>query len=374
VAHDLDLGLRFIVEPSNTSLSSAEAEHLRQLKPAGIMLRRRNFRHDAPYEEWLATYAKLLADVRDAIGRDRIIVSIDHEGGQVHRVPPPITRFPYPAFYSSQTGAVRAVAQAMAEELRSLGINVSYSPCADIHSNPNNPVINQRAFGTDPAAVGEAAVCCAAELRANGIVPCAKHFPGHGDTSTDSHVDLPIVDRSEAELEQREFIPFRRLIENKIEMIMSAHIMLPQVAPGVPATISPEIITGILRKKMGFSGVTIADALGMKGIQAHVSLEDLGRKAHQAGIDLFLMVGDSVSVADALTVRASLETMLSEDPSRQVKLWEAQERVENLLKSLPQHVCTRMPEPSLLKHARLAETLGKNAQWASFEFNPLGFT
>jgi beta-N-acetylhexosaminidase len=374
VGTPLDLGIRFIVEPSGIELSDDEAAMLAELRPAGIMLRRRNFRRDADYSAWLATLENLLGSVRAAVGRDRIIVSIDHEGGQVHRAPPPITRFPYPAFYAAEPQAVDSVAAAMAEELKSIGVNVSFSPCADIHSNPLNPVINQRAFGTTAQEVTAAATRFATGLRAGGITPCAKHFPGHGDTSTDSHVELPVVNRSKAELQQRELAPFAALIHANIEMIMSAHIMLPQLDPAAPATISKAIMTDLLRGELGFRGITIADALGMKGISSRVSPQDLGVQAHEAGIDLFLMVGDTVSMRDALTARAALSRYATTTPAAMESLRDTEQRLSRFLADLPQHRCEALSERSLSAHAKLADELGKNAQWAHFSFDPVGFT
>lgn len=370
----LDLGIRFIVEPSGVELSAEEASLLAALKPAGIMLRRRNFRQAAPYGEWLSSLKKLLGDVRTAIGREHIVVSIDHEGGQVHRVPPPITRFPYPAFYAAELNAVDSVASAMAEELRSIGVNVSFSPCADIHSNPHNPVINQRAFGTTAEAVASAATRFAAALRAGRITPCAKHFPGHGDTSTDSHTELPIISLGKAELFARELAPFAALIRAQIEMIMSAHIMLPKIDPSAPATVSRAIMTGLLRGEMGFTGITIADALGMKAISSRVSPKDLGVRSHEAGIDLFLMVGDTVRIQDALTARDELARYAACSSQAAESLREVQERLSKFLARLPQHHCEPLSEQSLLAHAKLAAELGKNAQWEHFSFDPVGFT
>ena len=371
----LDMGLRFIVEPSGPELADTERKTLKELRPAGIMLRRRNFHQELPYADWLRSYARLLSDVREAIGRDRVIVSVDHEGGKVHRFPPPITRFPYPAFYAAEPQAVVAVAAAMAQELRSLGINVSFSPTADIHSNPANPVINQRAFGTTAAQVSRAALEFAATLRAGGVTPCAKHFPGHGDTASDSHTSLPILNRSMAELEQREFVPFAALVGEKIEMVMSAHIELPQVDAGVPATLSRKIMTGILRERLGFTGVIVADALGMKGVSEAVAPAAVAIPAHRAGIDLMLMVGDSVSLSDALEAKREMERFASSCPeSDRRELEQSQQRISQLLSILPQPACCQLGEQELEAHAKLAHKLGANEQWAHFDFDPVGFT
>ena len=372
MTQELDLGLRFIVEPSGTSLTADEAVALKLLKPAGIMLRKRNFAQSAPYHEWLAQYSRLLQEVREAIGRSNIIVSIDHEGGNVHRFPPPITRFPYPALYGRNLAAVEQVASMMASELRALGVNLSFSPCADIHSNPNNPVINQRAFGQTARDVAESVCIFAEALRKGGVVPCAKHFPGHGDTGVDSHYALPVVARTLDELRGQEFLPFAALIASGIEMIMSAHLMVPALDPKNQATLSPTIMRRILRDELSFKGITIADALGMKAIHDTLSSGSFAERAHAAGIDLFLMVGDTVSIQDAVVIRDEWErsgTLIAERES----LIEVQRRLEAFLSSLPQYAVSGLDQKTLDSHHTLAAALATNAAWFTFDFNPIGF-
>lgn len=369
----IDLGLRFVVEPSGAHLTEAEARALSDLRPAGVMLRKRNFLTSEPYPVWLKAFSTLLADIRAAIGRPNIIVSIDHEGGAVHRFPPPITRFPYPATYGGSLEAVAAVSGAMAKELASLGINLSFSPVADIHSNPNNPVINERAYGTNPDAVTNAALTCAATLRAAGILPCAKHFPGHGDTGVDSHYTLPVLPHTQRELEQRELIPFKALIDHGIEAIMTAHLMVPALDAQAQATISGPILNGLLRQQLGFSGVTFADALGMKGIYDVVTSGQFCLKAHRAGLDIFLMVGDAVSIADALTLRDQLARDYEDNSLTEASLLESQDRILKLLSKLATHTPRELDQSELTQHAALASQLARNAPWSSFKFNPAGF-
>ncbi len=372
MAQELDLGLRFIVEPSGTSLTADEATALKALKPAGIMLRKRNFAQTKSYPEWLAEYSQLLHETREAIGRPNIIVSIDHEGGNVHRFPPPISRFPYPALYARNLKAVEQVASMMARELRASGVNLSFSPCADIHSNPQNPVINQRSFGQNAQDVAESACVFADALRRGGVVPCAKHFPGHGDTSTDSHYALPVVAKTLGELKNQEFLPFNALIASGIEMIMSAHLMVPAIDPDNQATLSPAIMGQILRQELSFRGITIADALGMKAIHESLSSGSFAERAHAAGIDLFLMVGDTVSIKDALAIRDEWKRSRSLSTERQ-SLGEVQARLEAFLSSLPQYSVTPLDQKTLDAHQALAAELATNSAWSTFDFNPVGF-
>jgi len=372
VAHELDLGLRFIVEPSGTSLTEDEKSALKALRPAGIMLRKRNFAQTKSYPEWLAEYSQLLQEVRQAIGRPNIIVSIDHEGGNVHRFPPPITRFPYPALYGRNLKAVEQVASMMAAELRACGVNLSFSPCADIHSNPQNPVINQRAFGQNAQDVAESVCVFADALRRAGVVPCAKHFPGHGDTSADSHYALPVVAKTLAELRDQEFVPFRALIASGIEMIMSAHLMVPALDPTNQATLSPAIMRQTLRQELSFTGITVADALGMKAIHDSLSSGSFAERAHAAGIDLLLMVGDTVSINDALAIRDEWARSGSLSTERE-SLNEVQVRLEAFLSALPQYTVSELDQKTLNVHQALAAELATNTAWSTFDFNPVGF-
>lgn len=368
-----DTGLRFIVEPTSSSLSPSEASLLRQLRPAGVMLRKRNFLQNEPYDVWRKQFSLLLNDIRTAIGRPRIIVSIDHEGGAVHRFPDPITRFPYPASYGSSHEAVAAVAEAMALELSATGINLSFSPVADIHTNPSNPVINQRAFGTSAPAVADVVCLFARTLRQGGVVPCAKHFPGHGDTAVDSHYAVPIVTRSRAELEQRELIPFRALVQDGIEMVMSGHVVVPALDAENQATVSPIVLAELLRKSLGFSGLTIADALGMKGIYDVVISGSFAERAHQAGLDLFLMAGDTVTLADACNVQNEFQRAIDSGVIDRDSMIATQSRIENFLEHLPQHPVCEIDSTILDAHAQLAKTLAQNTPFSEFLFSPEGF-
>lgn len=370
---DIDLGIRFIVEPSGTQLTSDEGTLLRDLRPAGIMLRRRNLEQGSSYREWLQRYSALLVDCRDAIGRSSIIVSVDHEGGAVHRYPEPITRFPFAATYGSAPDAVLEVAIAMGEELAALGVNVSFSPVADIHSNPKNPVINERAFGTTATQVEAAAVACARGLRQSGVIPCAKHFPGHGDTSEDSHYSSPVVAQARDILQQRELAPFKALIGDGIEMIMTAHLMVPAIDPDNQATISKVILTDILRSELGFNGITIADALGMHGIHSVVTGGTFPVRAHRAGLDIFLVAGDTVSIADAVRMRDEYAAAISQGEVDQASARSTSERLTQFLSTLPQHAVRELSPEILARHAALARNLASNAPWSCFKFQPVGF-
>jgi beta-N-acetylhexosaminidase len=186
VGHHFVVGLQ-----KSPVLTDHDKRLLNRLRPAGIVLFRDNFDHDLPYGEWLALHARQLAQARQCIERESILVAIDHEGGSVIRTPAPVTRFAAAAQWSDQAAAVGRV---MGRELQSLGINVDFAPVADIHLNPDNPVIGERALGTTPEAVEHAACQFLGGLEGAGVMGCAKHFPGHGATQSDSHHELPALD------------------------------------------------------------------------------------------------------------------------------------------------------------------------------------
>lgn len=367
------LGLRFIVEPQSVWLSSREKELLAELKPLGVMFRRRNFLQDVSYSEWLESYRQLLHDVRAAIGRDAIVTCVDHEGGQVHRFPAPITQFPYAMTYGESLSMVREVSRAMAIELASLGINLTFSPVADVHSNPQNPVIHRRAFSTSPEVVAKAALCSVREYRAQRIIPCAKHFPGHGDTSVDSHVALPVVSRTREALEQCELIPFRALIQEGIEMIMTGHLVVPEIDPDNQATISPRILGDLLRRQLHYSGVTISDALGMQAILPDMRSGDFAVRAHRAGLNIFLMAGDVVSIEDAIVLRNELYESIECGEMPRVDEDASIAFIQKLLARLAMHEVEMLPARVLEKHKALKDTLEKKSAGATFDFSPEGF-
>src|ERR1700688_4759943 len=200
------VGRHFLIGlQKSVSLTEQDRRLLSALRPTGIILYRENFKHGVPYEEWLPPLRELIESARACVERETLLVTIDHEGGAVFRPPPPITNFGPAAKWASRSGEVGA---AMGVELRSLGINLNYAPVVDIHTNPINPVIGSRAFGETPEIVAQAARNFLLTLEREGVVGCPKHFPGHGDTSVDSHYDLPVVRRSLDELRQRELLPF----------------------------------------------------------------------------------------------------------------------------------------------------------------------
>lgn len=194
------------------------------------------------------------------------------------------------------------VARAIGEEARAVGIQVDFAPVVDVNNNPNNPVINTRSFGEDPARVARLSAQFIRGLEETGTVATAKHFPGHGDTDVDSHVGLPIVGATMPRLDSVELVPFRAAIGAGAGMVMTAHIALPAIAGDstTPATLSPRIITGLLRDSLGFRGIAITDAMTMEGVGKGYTTEQSSVLAVQAGADILLKPSDPTKAIDAI--------------------------------------------------------------------------
>jgi len=236
--------------------------------------------------------ASLVASLRAAAPPDApLLVSIDQEGGLVQRVRAPATVWPPMLAVGDARDLVRttAVGRAIGEELAALGIGWNFAPVLDVHTNPANPVIGNRAFGTTPEAVTAQALAFWRGLRAAGLVGCGKHFPGHGDTRTDSHLDLPVVAHDLERLRRVELAPFAAAARAGMEALMTAHVLYPALDPERPATLSHRIATELLRDELGFRGVLVSDDLGMKAVADRYSIEELAVLTIEAGVDHLLV-------------------------------------------------------------------------------------
>lgn len=346
------LGHHFIIGPSGAVLSNADREILTTLRPMGILLQGRNFRQGLEYSAWLQSLKQLIEETKALTEREKIIVCIDHEGGRVHRTPAPITHFPFAQQHASRAAAV---AKAMATELSSIGVNLSLAPVADIHSNPANPVIGQRAYGTTPESVSKAVVPYMQALMANGIMACAKHFPGHGDTSQDSHLELPRVNLSMGELEVRELKPFQALIDAGIPMILTAHIKFLKIDRRNPATLSKKFIAETLREKMGFQGVIASDDLDMQAIADNYSSDDIAKRIVPAGADMFLF---NHHPERGIKLAQSILKGLREKRIREKMLRASFERIKHFVDDLlPTNPVRLLDAKIFAEHAKLAQSL-----------------
>lgn len=265
---------------------------LTTVRPGGFILMKDN----------ITTYdnTKKFVDDLKKYSEIPMIISIDQEGGMVQRLKNlsdvSVTQIPsmYDLGKTKDTSLAYRTGKVMAEEMRTLGINVVYAPVLDIYSNENNTVIGNRSFGHDAKTVAEMAISLAKGLEDNGVIATFKHFPGHGDTETDSHVNLPIISKTYEELVSLELKPFEQAIESGAKIIMIGHIALPNVTnDNTPASLSKTIITDILKEKLGYEGLVITDALNMGALTKNYSIEEIYTKAIQAGVDLLLMPNGS---------------------------------------------------------------------------------
>ena len=279
--HELIGRLLFVGVPGPT-LDAASRQVLEDLHVGGVILFRRNAGTPAEIAALTAALHALPS---------RPLVAIDHEGGRVLRLGEPFTPFPPAAAVGRTRGPDLAyrVGRAMGEELASVGIDLNFAPVLDVNSNPANPVIGDRAFGDDPELVSEMGIGLMRGLHDGGVLSCGKHFPGHGDTEKDSHLELPVVRRSRAELERTELVPFRAAIAAGMPMLMTAHVLYPALDPDHPATLSRRILTDLLRGELHFAGVVASDDLAMRAIVDHQSVADAAVSTLRAGADVLLV-------------------------------------------------------------------------------------
>ena len=348
------LGQCLMVGIPQPTLDAETCRILADLQPGGIILFRRNYMDPD-------TLQALCAEIHALTPEHPPLIALDAEGGRVHRLSPPFTHFP-PALQIGQTGSLQLaheVGIALGRELRSVGIDIDFAPVLDVYSNPDNTVIGDRAFGSDPQRVAEFGCALAAGLRATGVLPCGKHFPGHGATVIDSHDDLPYDERDRTTLEAVDLIPFQAAIAQEIELLMTAHVVYPALDPQQPASLSSVIMNDLLRKRLGFQGVIVSDDLEMGAIVRHSSVAAAAVQALSAGADMLLVCHslDRARQAHDACLHALHEGRLSE-----TRLEAAHDRVQRLKRR-----CAARPDIPLRpvgapEHAKLVDTIVRLAQ------------
>jgi beta-N-acetylhexosaminidase len=252
-------------------------------------------------------------------------VSVDQEGGRVARLKAPFTEWPPMATLgrSGDVALAERFARALAAELKSVGITLDYAPVLDIHTNPKNPVIGDRALADKAEQVARLGAAIVRALQGEGIAACGKHFPGHGDTATDSHFELPLVEHPPERLRDTEFVPFRAAINAGVATIMTAHVLVPALDEKRPASLSRRIVHELLREELKFEGVILSDDLEMKAVAAEFEVPSAAVMAIQAGCD-----GVLICSGDHDTQAAALETIIHAVEEQRVPL----ARIEDALK------------------------------------------
>ena len=237
--------------------------------------------------------------------RPELLIAVDQEGGPVRRLREGVTDIPAMRQIRGPEDA-EAIGGILGRELFALGFNMNLAPVLDVDSNPANPIIGERSFGAKPEWVAELGIALHRGLTAAGVASCGKHFPGHGDTDLDSHLDLPVLPHEMDRLERVELPPFAAAIAAGIPALMSAHILLPALDPKVPATLSPTILKTLLRSKLGFDGLILSDDLEMQAVADRFSVEELTKGCVQAGVDLLLICHEFEKQKCALRVLRTL--------------------------------------------------------------------
>ncbi|MFD7926860.1 glycoside hydrolase family 3 protein [Streptomyces sp. NPDC059742] len=275
--------------------------------------------------------AALTAQLRTE--RDDVLVAIDEEGGDVTRLEVRGgSSFPGNLALGAvdDTGLTRDVARELGRRLAECGVNLNWAPSADVNSNPDNPVIGVRSFGADTHLAARHTAAYVQGLQAAGVAACTKHFPGHGDTNVDSHHALPRIDVDLDTLQARELVPFKAAIEAGTKAVMSAHILVPALDPTRPATLSPQILTGLLRGELGYEGLIVTDGMEMNAIAGTYGIARGSVLAIAAGADAICVGGGLADEATVLRLRDALVAAVREGALPEERLADAAARVRAL--------------------------------------------
>lgn len=303
---DEKIAQMLVVYYTSDTVDSNLESILQEVKPGGFILMKEN----------ITTYDQTKKFVDDVTKDSEIpmIISIDQEGGTVQRLKGisdvEVTNIPnmYDLGATGNLNLAYQVGKVMAEELRTIGVNVVYAPVLDVYSNELNTVIGKRSFSSDPQVVTDMASELAKGLEENGVIATYKHFPGHGDTEVDSHVDLPVVQKTYDELLNLELIPFQNAISSGAKMMMIGHIAVPEITgDNTPASLSKAIVTDTLKGKLGYQGLVITDALNMGALTKNYSKEEIYTQAIDAGVDLILMPSGSKQAIEFIRKNISEE-------------------------------------------------------------------
>lgn len=320
---DEKIGQMMIVFYNSSKVDDNLRSALNDVKPGGFIL----------FKDNITTYEDTLTFIKEVKATSDIpmFISIDQEGGNVQRLlalqDMEVSNIPYMNYVGKTEDYEIAydVGKTIAEELRVFGINMDFAPVIDVYSNPNNTVIGKRSFGNSSELVSKMGISLASGLLDNGVIPVYKHFPGHGNTSVDSHVSLPVVNKSKEELLELDLVPFKDAIEKGASVIMIGHLAVPSITgDNTPASLSKVLITDFLKTELGYEGLVITDALNMGALTNYYSQEEIYVKAIEAGVDILLMPSSSrkalVAVKNAVEEGVIGEERIDESVRKILKL------------------------------------------------------
>jgi len=302
---DEKIGQMLFAGISNTELTQTDKKLMEQYKVGGIIF----FKENLQSSNQILRLLEEITNINKA-NPFPLLLGIDEEGGRISRLPKEIKSLPssLEVGNSNHVSFAYDIGRILGEELSAFGFNVDFAPVLDINSNPDNPVIGDRSFGSTAEIVSSFGLEAMKGLHSENIISVIKHFPGHGDTDVDSHLALPIINKTKNQLEELELIPFKQAIRQKADAVIIAHILLPKIDAAYPASLSKKIITDLLRDEMQFDGVVITDDLTMKAITTNYSIEEAVVKSIQAGSDILLIAHDfhNIELA-AQSIKMALE-------------------------------------------------------------------
>ncbi len=300
VAIHRQIGQLVVVGFDGTTLPEEVRALAREFDLGGVILFKRNV--ESPGQ-----VAAVAVEAQQLARGLPLWVGVDQEGGRVARLKRPLTEWPAMAALGRAGDASLAdrFAGALARELLAVGISIDFAPVLDVLTNPKNPAIGDRALGDRADEVARLGAAIVRALQSSGLAACGKHFPGHGDTGVDSHLDLPVVEHPPDRLRAVDFVPFRAAIEAGVAAIMTGHLLVPSLDEQNPATLSRRIVTDLLRGDLGFDGLVFTDDLDMKAISGRATNERAAVAAIRAGCDVALLCG-----ADAAAHAASIEALI----------------------------------------------------------------
>lgn len=290
VSLEVEVGQLLMAGVDGLTASDDAAHVIRELHVGNVILMGRNVQSKEQVRALTEQLSKMATEANGVAP----LIGTDQEGGTVQRLGPDAGFAKLPEAMTMGTWSeaqVRAEGKLAGDELRTAGVNLDFAPDLDVNDNPDNPVIGTRAFGTTPEVVVTKAPAFEQGLRDAGVIGVGKHFPGHGNTETNSHYALPVVTKSRAQLEAVELPPFVAAIKAGFDALMVAHVAYPVLDPsGLPATVSKPIVTDLLRGELGFRGVVFTDDMGMKGLSDLMAPEEAAVRAVNAGADILLCV------------------------------------------------------------------------------------
>jgi len=343
-----DIGQLLIGSLPGTTITPEMRSLAKEFSLGGVILFSRNI--EAPEQ-----VAEMAVDVQGLATGLPLWVSVDQEGGRVARLKAPFTEWP-PMAVLGRSGDVqlaRRFAAALAAELKAVGITLDYAPVLDIHTNPKNPIIGDRALAEDAESVGRLGAAIIAGLQENGVAACGKHFPGHGDTSVDSHLELPLVEHPPDRIRRVECVPFREAIRAEVAFIMTAHVLVPSFDEEKPATLSPRIVQALLRDELEFPGVIVSDDLEMKAIARTYSVPRAAVEAIAAGCDALLVCSGNVDVQ-----AATLEALVHAVEEKTIPYTRLEDALTRLRRAKERFLTTPVASQ---KVARIRQVLGCDA-------------